>query len=135
MGDHRTMEEEEEEFSILKKSVIPNLLQDDFSSYNESTFLTEVDEDEAPSDLQQEEEAGIEVPVQDQHDKQKFFQKDVDFRQTLINEDSFENINVTDHTLDPEQYIQDSKLQFPILDIFASLGLVLVVIELFVLIM
>merc|ERR1712098_770855 len=100
---------EEEDFSILQKSVIPNLLQDDFNGHNEQTFLTELhddDHDQNRSELQDDDDLDLEdglkedeklhqedelrtEMVLEQKDKQKCFQKDIDFRQTLIDEDSF----------------------------------------------
>eukprot|EP00091_Calanus_sinicus_P007391 TRINITY_DN18434_c0_g1_i1.p1 TRINITY_DN18434_c0_g1~~TRINITY_DN18434_c0_g1_i1.p1 ORF type:complete len:159 (-),score=43.01 TRINITY_DN18434_c0_g1_i1:129-581(-) len=97
----RTMEEEnnqDQEFSILKKSVIPNLLQDDFKSCNENytlepTFLTEVCDEEVLSDNHEEKKAPSTADSMYQQEKRKCFEKDYDFRKTLINEESFENIN------------------------------------------
>ena len=90
---------EGEEGSILQKSVIPNLLQDDFTSYDKQTFLTELCEEEndhahnhAPAAIHEVTEVDEEKEVLGQQDKQKCFQKDIDFRQTLVDEDSFENI-------------------------------------------
>ena len=147
---------EEEDFSILQKSVIPNLLQDDFNGHNEQTFLTELhdddhdqnrselhDEDEIYEDdelhednyldeedglkedekLHQEDELRTEM-VLEQKDKQKCFQKDIDFRQTLIDEDSFKIIESEEKNTS-----QSFTNSIAILDIVACFGLVVVILD------
>ena len=88
----------------MKKSVIPNLLQDDFKNYNENetleqTFLTEVCDAGVSSEIHVEEKAKNTADSIDQQEKRKCFENDYDFRKTLINEESFENIN----GIDPEK--------------------------------
>ena len=116
--------EGEEEFSILKKSEIPNLLQDDFSSHSEQTFLTELSEEIISSKLQESQELEIEDRVLEQHEKQKLFKKDVDFRQTLINEHSFESIS---EYKEHDGQINNGYIR--LLDIFACLGLAMVILD------
>merc|ERR1712142_817869 len=135
---------EEEDFSILQKSVIPNLLQDDFNGHNEQTFLTEIHDDhdqnhselhydnelhedggldeedglQEDEKLHQKDELRTEI-VLEQKDKQKCFQKDIDFRQTLIDEDSFK---ITDS--EEKNTSQRFTNSIAILDIVACFGLV-----------
>ena len=123
------MEEEDnqdQEFSILKKSVIPNLLQDDFKSYTENetlvpTFLTEVCDDEVSSEV---------------HEKRKCFEKDYDLRKTLMNEESFENVSGGTeegnpvHSSSTEHFSKNSKPKSNVLDIIAAIGFVVILIEL-----
>merc|ERR1712098_847919 len=141
---------EEEDFSILQKSVIPNLLQDDFNGHNEQTFLTELhyvdhdqnhselhDDDELHEDDDLDEEDGLKEDeklhqegelrtemVLEQKDKQKCFQKDIDFRQTLIDEDSFKIIESEEKNTS-----QSFTNSIAILDIVACLGLVVVILD------
>ena len=139
----QTMEEEDnqdQEFSILKKSVIPNLLQDDFKSYTdnetlEPTFLTEVCDDEVSSELHDEEKAQNTANSMDKQEKRKCFEKDYDFRKTLINEESFETMSDVEqerpvHSSSTEDVAKTSNLNSHVLDIFAAIGLAMVIIEL-----
>ena len=125
---------QDREFSILKKSVFPNLLIYDFKSYNENekseqTFITEVS-----SDIHEEEKAENTADSMDQQEKRKCFEKDFDFRKTLINEESLENVKGNE----PEEPVQSSSTEYfvniftlnsHILDIFAAIGFVMVIIE------
>ena len=123
---------EGEEGSILQKSVIPNLLQDDFTSYDKQTFLTELCDEEndhdhklAPAEIHKVTEVEEEKEVLGQQDKQKCFQKDIDFRQTLVDEDSFENI-----LIHQEKNASHSLMKnISVLDLFACAGLVLAVVD------
>ena len=121
---------QDQQFSILKKSVIPNLLRDDFSSYNEKetlepTFLTEVCDDEVSSEMHQEEKAENTADSMDQQEERKCFEKDYDFMKTVIDEESFENVNGNEqekpvHSSTAEQFAKTSNLNFHNLDIFAA---------------
>ena len=80
-------------------------------------------------EIKEQEDLEIEDRVLEQHAKQKIFKKDIDFRQTLINEHSFENIS--------EYKEHDGQINngsgrtkwFSILDIFACLGLTMVILD------
>ena len=141
MSDEQNSQTEDQQFSILRKSIIPNLLSDDFNTLNkdeleenhEPTFLTEVSDEEA--DLRTEEELQNTLSVHDQEKKRNCFKDDFDFRKTLVNEESFENMKETepneeiktDHLTEQPQHI---KQNMPVIDIFAAVGAVAVVIEL-----
>ena len=82
----------------MKKSVIPNLLQDDFKSHTEKetlepTFRTEVCDEEVASEIHEEEKAQETTDSMAQQEERKCFEIDYDFRITLITEESFENMN------------------------------------------
>ena len=129
---------QDQQFSILKKSVIPNLLQEDFKIYNENetlepTFLTEVCDAGVSSEIYVEEKAKNTADSMDQQEKRKCFENNYDFRKTLINEESFENINGTEtekHVHSTEKFVETSTIKSHILDIFAAIGLAMVIIEL-----
>ena len=130
-------DDQDQEFSILKKSVIPNLLQGDLKSYteNEPTFLTEVCDDEVSSDIHEEEEAQNTADSIDQQAKRKCFKQDYDFRKTLVNEESFENMSDNEqensvHISSTEQFAKTFDQSYHVLDIFAAIGLAMVIIEL-----
>ena len=127
---------QDQEFSILKKYVIPNLLQDDFKPNNENetlepTFLLE--DCDVSSEIHEEEQAQNTADSINQQEKRKCFENDYDFRKTLINEESFENINGTEtekHVHSTEKFVETSTVKYHILDIFAVIGLAIVCIEL-----
>ena len=127
---------QDKEFSILKKSVIPNLLRDDFSSYNQKeTFLTEVFDEQVSSEMHEEEKAENTADSMDQQEKRKCFEKDYDFRKTVMDEESFENVNGNEqekpvHSSTTEQGAKTSNLNSHNLDIFAAIGLGVILIQL-----
>ena len=127
-----------QEYSILKKSIIPNLLEDDFNDEfeecSEPTFLTEVSEDEVEVDLKEEKEVLNTSTVLDQEQKRNNFKNDFDFRKTLINEESLENIKEPQQNDEAEttflsEQAENFKPNFSALDIFAAVGVVAVVME------
>ena len=86
---------QDQELSILKKYVIPNLLQDDFKPNNENetlepTFLLE--DCNVSSEIHEEEQAQNTADSINQQEKRKFFEKDYVLRKPLVNEESFENM-------------------------------------------
>merc|ERR1711872_12946 len=119
---------------------------DDFNGHNEQTFLTELhddhdqnhselhDDDELHEDdeedglkedekLHQEDELMTDM-VLGQKDKQKCFQKDIDFRQTLIDEDSFK-ITESEEKNTSQRFTNS----IAILDIVACFGLVVFILD------
>ena len=81
----------------------------------------------------EEEKAQNTADSMDQQEKRKCFEKDYDFQKTLINEESFENVNEQKNStlsLSADQFVKTTKLNSPILDIFAAVGLAVVFIEL-----
>eukprot|EP00092_Neocalanus_flemingeri_P017544 GFUD01018982.1.p1 GENE.GFUD01018982.1~~GFUD01018982.1.p1 ORF type:complete len:144 (+),score=59.94 GFUD01018982.1:160-591(+) len=129
-------EHNDQEFSILKKSIIPNLLdrEDKFEEHNEPTFLTEVSDDEIEADLKDEEGVRSTSTVLDQNAKREHFKVDFDFRRTLVNEESFEDMKETEQHDAVDKTVmgaENSKLNLSPLDISAAVGgVVLVVTEL-----
>ena len=75
---------EEDDFSILKKSIIPNLLEDNFDVSHVSTLKKEKLTEEDICEEQDEQTTAVE--------RRKLYGENVDFKRTLIKEEEiFEN--------------------------------------------
>merc|ERR1712098_724114 len=93
------------------------------SELHDDDELDEEDGLKEDEKLHQEDELRTEM-VLEQKDKQKCFQKDIDFRQTLIDEDSFKIIESEEKNTS-----QSFTNSIAILDIVACLGLVVVILD------